>query len=585
MCLRLKRKRCTHRKNFHNDKFEGSVLLGQNKLVAEQKEFEGTYKFESLTDARTSSPSKSGSLSRRQVVGGLSLATGFADSVFGVANPSRALVQTGSERDERRASSSALEMLKSRVSTFTLGNGMRWIVLERHTAPVVSCHTYANVGAADEAAGITGIAHLLEHLAFKGTKLVGTRDAEAEAALLDQLDAAFYALLDAKRQSRTRDIAGLSAKFEDLKDKTAQLSIPNEYGALISREGGIDLNAETSQDATEYYVSLPANKLELWMALESGRFIAPVFRELYSEKEVVKEERRLRVDNTPYGRFTEVFAEAAFPGLPYGRPILGYPEDFEGIGRKEVAQFFEQHYTPAALTCAIVGDVTPADVEKLAIRYFGGWMSLDSLSTTASTNWRSADGWDLIPRRDAASSVRLRTQVQPLYMEGYYRPPTWSTDDPALSVLNELLSGGRGSRFYKNLIIPGKALSAESSESYPGDKQSSLLLVYGAPPLGTSTDVLAESLHHELGDLAKRKVKEEELAPIKKASKVGLLEAFRNNRAMARLLSRYEATTGSWAHILQEMEEVERISADNVLRVASLLFNHRNTISGYTGDF
>jgi predicted Zn-dependent peptidase len=136
--------------------------------------------------------------------------------------------------------------------------------------------------------------------------------------------AVFYALRDAKKAERKWDVDQLSKKFANLQAMAAQLSIPNEYGALLSRQGGVGLNAQTSQDETEYFVSLPANKLELWMALESGRFIAPVFRELYSEKEVVKEERRLRVENTPFGKFTEAFTETAFPDQPYGRPIIGY---------------------------------------------------------------------------------------------------------------------------------------------------------------------------------------------------------------------------------------------------------------------
>ncbi|CAI7801662.1 unnamed protein product, partial [Closterium sp. NIES-54] len=220
---------------------------------------------------------------------------------------------------------SVLDSLSERVCTFTLANGMRWIVVERRAAPIVSCHTYADVGAADEADGCTGVAHLLEHLAFKGTPVIGTRDAQKEARLLELIDEAFYGLKEAREGGAAEGIVKrLEDEFARLQQQAAELSVPNAFGALVSREGGVGLNATTSQDSTQYFVSLPANKLELWMALESGRFLAPVFRELYSEKEVVREERRLRIDNTPYGRFTEAFAQRAFPNSPYGRPTIGY---------------------------------------------------------------------------------------------------------------------------------------------------------------------------------------------------------------------------------------------------------------------
>ncbi|CAM6039611.1 unnamed protein product [Sphagnum compactum] len=497
-------------------------------------------------------------------------------------HPAQALIQTGREKEAAKAAGVALEALKRRVSTFTLRNGMRWIVLQRHNAPVVACHTYADVGAANEVTGVTGIAHLLEHLAFKGTKIVGTKDAAKEATLLEQLDDVFYALRDAKKAGRKRDVDQLSKKFANLQAMAAQLSIPNEYGALLSRQGGVGLNAQTSQDETEYFVSLPANKLELWMALESGRFIAPVFRELYSEKEVVKEERRLRVENTPFGKFTEAFTETAFPDQPYGRPIIGYPSDFELIGRREVTSFFQQHYSPTSLTCAVVGDVDPTEVERLASRYFGQWEGAsDKKHVIVPAAWRNQSGWNQIVHLSNRPIVEMRLPAQPLYMEGYYRPPASSTDAPTISVLNELLTGGRGSRFYKNIIVPGKALSAETVETFPGEKQPCLFLLYAYPPSGASTSYIAGVLHQELEKIASNQVSSDELVPVKKAARVGLLEALGNNQGMAKLLCQYEATTGDWANLLTDSAAVEEVTPAQVQSCASLLFQQDNRITGH----
>eukprot|EP00897_Mesotaenium_endlicherianum_P006600 jgi/Mesen1/5969/ME000301S05092 len=233
-------------------------------------------------------------LGRRQLVAAVPsavalLSAGYA--VTGGGTAARALTgglnqRSVAEQERERAVGTALDSLRSRVSSFRLANGMRWVVLERHVAPIVACHTFADVGAADEEDGVTGVAHLLEHLAFKGTAQVGTTDAAREASILDSLDEVFYEVRDARESGNTRAVASLSERFAELQRAAAELAVPNQYGSLLARQGGVGLNAQTSQDSTEYFVSLPANKLELWMALESARFIAPVFRELYSEKEV-----------------------------------------------------------------------------------------------------------------------------------------------------------------------------------------------------------------------------------------------------------------------------------------------------------
>ncbi|KAH7387856.1 hypothetical protein KP509_16G045400 [Ceratopteris richardii] len=492
----------------------------------------------------------------------------------------RSLILTGQEKEEAKRANNVVAGLESRISTFSLANGMRWIVLERHNAPVVSCHTFANVGASLEPDGSTGVAHLLEHLAFKGTRLVGTRNAAQEASLLDELDEVFYSLRDAKSEGNIDKVRDLKRKFEKLQQLADALAIPNEYGALITREGGVGLNAQTSQDDTEYFVSLPANKLELWMALESGRFISPVFRELYSEKEVVKEERRLRVDSAPYGRFTEAFTSLAFPMLPYGRPVIGYPDDLERIGRSEVSRFFRENYNPRTLTCAVVGDVDPSMVERSANHYFGGWSFFDTKKGSELVSWRVDDGWDEIVRTNSKPSLKLTLPAQPFYIEGYYRPSSSSSDDPVISVISEILSGGRLSRFYKNIILQGKALSTTSVDTFPADRMPCLFLTYGVPSSGTDGEPLARFLHQELDALQSKGVKEEEIARIKKSSRASLLELFGNNSGMAKLLCEYEATTGSFQNLFKEIDFLEAVTSNDVSRVASLLFRPENRVQG-----
>eukprot|EP00879_Flechtneria_rotunda_P014417 GHRR01015065.1.p1 GENE.GHRR01015065.1~~GHRR01015065.1.p1 ORF type:complete len:529 (+),score=170.50 GHRR01015065.1:192-1778(+) len=269
---------------------------------------------------------------------------------------------------------------ESRVCEFTLSNGLHFIVLERHNAPVVACHTHARVGAYVEEEGGTGLAHLLEHMAFKGTARIGSRDWSREQAMLQAQDEVFYELREMKQTAAASgSSSSISAKMQQLQDKFTQLKaesdelvVPNAFGSMLQQAGAVGLNAVTSHDDTRYYNLLPSNKLELWFALESERFQAPVFRQLYTEKEVIAEERRARWENSPIGRFTASYLLQALDN-PYRCPVIGFADDFERFGSHEVREFFDRYYHPANLTITIVGDVDPAQAQQLAQQYFGTW--------------------------------------------------------------------------------------------------------------------------------------------------------------------------------------------------------------------
>lgn len=264
-----------------------------------------------------------------------------------------------------------LDRVAEQVSEFTLDNGMTFIVMERHQAPVVSFMLYANVGAVNEADGQTGLAHYLEHLAFKGTTRIGTRDYEAEQPLMVEMDAVFDQILAAEAAGDEATAAELRSQLEALQAEAREYVEQNKYGQIIDQAGGRGLNATTSADATRYFYSLPSNKLELWMSLESERFLDPVFREFYEEKDVILEERRLRVDNSPIGKLIEVFLEESFEQHPYQRPVIGYQADLYNATRANVERFFYQYYGPNNLIATVVGDVDPVEVKAMAEAYFG----------------------------------------------------------------------------------------------------------------------------------------------------------------------------------------------------------------------
>ena len=201
------------------------------------------------------------------------------------------------------------ETIKSQVKVHVLKNGMKFLVLERHETPVVSFHVYADVGSANESYGITGISHLLEHMAFKGTKIVGTKDYKAEAKILEELDALYDQIKreKAKANPDSEKIKKMEEKFDGIRKKAKEYVINNEYFDMLMKEGDRGINAYTSTDATQYINSLPSNKLEYWMSMTSDRFLNPIFREFFKERDVVMEERRLGVETRPMGKLIEMW--------------------------------------------------------------------------------------------------------------------------------------------------------------------------------------------------------------------------------------------------------------------------------------
>ena len=455
-----------------------------------------------------------------------------------------------------------IDRVVDRVTEFTLDNGMTFVVLERHQAPVISFMTYVNVGSAYEAPSKTGVAHFLEHLAFKGTTRIGTSDYPAEKTELDQLDRLFDKLQAASIAGRTAEVSTLQSEFDALQQQAATYVRQNEYGQIVERAGGVGLNATTSADATRYFYSFPANKLELWMSLESERFLDPVFREFYEEKDVILEERRLRTDNSPVGKMIEAFLETAFPGHPYGRPVIGSEQDIRNLTRKDVSDFFTTFYTPNRITAAIVGDVDPAEVKRLAETYFGRYQ----------TRSRAPDVVAITPVQSSSQTVTLNLQTQPWYFAGYQRPASTDPDDATYQIMAAVLSGGRTSRLYRNLVEQKIALAVDASNGFPGDLYSNLMLLYAQPAPGHTIEEIAGLLDAELQRLKTEPVSATELERVKTQSRAGILQLLASNQGMVGLLAEYQAKTGSWRNLFEELKAIEAVTASDVQRVAQATF-------------
>jgi len=464
-----------------------------------------------------------------------------------------------------------LDRVIQKVTEFKLENGMKFIVLERHEAPVVSFVTYADVGGVDEPNGKTGVAHFLEHLAFKGTSQIGTTDYAKEKELLNQLDQLDQQIRAARAKGETAKVEQLTAQFVKLEEAARNLVEQNAFGRIVEQAGGVGINATTSTDATRYFYSFPSNKLELWMSLESERFLDPVFREFYKEKDVILEERRLRTDNSPIGQLIEVYLDKAFQVHPYRRPVIGYDQDIRNLTREDIQDFYETHYIPSKLTIAVVGDVDPAEVERLAKVYFGRYKA-----RTVPTEKLPVE-----PPQTQQREVTLNLQTQPWYLEGYHRPAVDHPDSVIYDMIASILSNGRTSRLYKSLIEEKQlALTAQGLNAFPGDKYPTLLLFYALTAPGHTVDEVATALEQEITRLKTEPVAAEELDRVKNQARAGLLRSLKSNMGMAQALLEYEVKTGSWRNLFEELDKIEAVTAADIQRVAKAAFVPANRTVG-----
>ncbi|MGD0784665.1 MAG: pitrilysin family protein [Sedimentisphaerales bacterium] len=470
----------------------------------------------------------------------------------------------------KSAKAQDLSELEKQMTKFTLPNGLKFLVFERHEAPVVSFHTYADVGSVDDSKGQTGMAHLFEHMAFKGTTTIGTKDYKAEARAMAKEDEAFEAL-KAERNKIHPDKARmeqLEKKFKQAGQEAGKYIIPDRFEEMLTQAGGKRFNAYTSEDATQYIVSLPSNKVELWMTIESDRFLNPVLREFYKERDVVMEERRMS-ENRPMGRLFEEFGAVAYKAHPYGHPVLGWMSDLENISRPQAQAFFKKYYSPANLTIAIVGDVNPQEIKKLAEKYFspipGGTKSL--LVETVE------------PPQLGRRCVTIEDTAQPMLLIGYHRPNVNHPDNAVFDAISQIIGSGRTSRLYESLVkekkIAVEVWAGSDRSKYPS------LFVFGAQPAkGHTPQECEKAINDEIEKFKTQQVSAEELQKAKALSRADLLQQLDTNGPLAAELAFYEVVTGDWHNLFAQLDKINLVTAADVQRVAKECFVTKNQTVG-----
>ncbi len=471
----------------------------------------------------------------------------------------------------------------------TLPNGLRLVMVERHEQPTIAFGWLARVGSANERPGMTGMAHLFEHMMFKGTKTIGTRDARRDAELNDEQDqvqarirAEMSVLREKQRRGEIADMMDPKARtpelqraldeFDRLVKEQRELVVKDEMDRIYTQAGGTGLNASTSADRTFYIVSLPSNKLELWFWIESDRLANPVFREFYSERDVILEERRQTLESRPGGVVGEAFNAMTWMASPYHWEVIGWPSDISQVTREQANEFFATYYAPNNLTAILVGDFNPDTAYALAEKYLGRIPANPKGVPEVIT---------LEPRQPAEQRMVAEVETIPSLEVDFKTVAAVHKDAPALQALAGILGGapmfmGRpggpggmrppSGRLHKALVLDQK-IATSATASSRGMKMGGLFAFRVTPAPGKSPAELEPALDAEVQKVLKEGVTEDELQRFKNQALVGLYGRLETNTGIRETLSQY-LSSGTVQDFKDSLARTQAVTREDVQRVA-----------------
>src|SRR5580658_6708523 len=459
-----------------------------------------------------------------------------------------------------------LKSFEQRITTKVLPNGLTLIGCERPEAPVFSYPTFIDAGDVNDPSGESGLAHMFEHLAFKGTTEIGTTDWPAEKIALAKVEDAESAYEAEYLKAVGRDpakLASLEKAFKDAQAEAHKYVIPNQFTDVADRNGAHGLNAFTALDETVYFWSMPENRLELWAWLESGRLADVVPREFYKERDAVVEERRMRTDSNPIGRLVEQFVATAYVAYPYGRSGIGWPSEVSQINATEAMEFHKKYYVGSNIVVAVVGVVKASEAMPMLEKYFSrvpGGPKPEEMTTVE-------------PKQFAEKTVVIHDPNQPIYVEGYHRSDFRDPDDAVYDAISDILSNGRVSRLYRSLVRDQQiAAEAAGFSPYPGEKYPSLFVFFAAPLPGHTPQEMRDAIHMEIEKLKTADVSDDELAMYKTRTRADLLRGLADNQGLANNLAEYQTRYGDWRELFLQLDKVDKVTKADIRRVANQVF-------------
>jgi predicted Zn-dependent peptidase len=448
-----------------------------------------------------------------------------------------------------------------RVVEHRLANGLRLLILPRKQSPTCAFYILHRVGGVDEENGRTGVTHLLEHMLFKGTTTIGTRDYEKEKPIWDEIER-IYDQIEAERAKGDRAdaerIAQLRQREQELLQQVSQWLIPQEYDRIFERAGSPGTNAWTSNDVTVFTVSVPANRLELAARMQADQRSNPVWRQFYQERDVVLEERRQSVDDSPEGALWEAFLATAFLVHPYRNPVIGWQSDVSRLRTADIDRFFRAFYAPNNTWLAVVGDVEPERVITVVEKYFA------NIPAQPLPERRIPEE----PLQRGVRRVVVKMPANPQMLMGFHKPNAPHDDDVVFEVIRGIFTRGRTSRLYRELVEKQKIALSVAAYSAPGERYPNLFVIDAVPRHPHTVQELERAIWREIDRLRTQPVHEAELNRMRNWAEADLIRQLRSNEGMATQLLWADAVLGDWRELFRFVERVRKVTAQDVMRVA-----------------
>jgi len=469
-----------------------------------------------------------------------------------------------------------------------LANGMRLLMVERHDEPSVAGGWVAHVGSSNERPGITGIAHLFEHMMFKGTPTIGTKDYKKDLEIISaqedirnqirqeekQMRAAYRAgeiddLL--KPENKTEQYKKLEKEFDKLIAQQREILVKNEFDQIYSGNGGSSMNAFTSDDMTAYFVNVPANKIELWMWMESERLLRPVFREFYAERDVVFEERRMRTDSTPLGKFEEQLNAMFWESLPYSWPTVGWPSDIPAISKAQADEFYGIYYAPQNITLILIGDFKASEAAGLAKAYF---------ERIPRGPKDPPDVVTLEIKQAAEKRMNAEAEANPQVDILWHTVPFRHKDAYALQILAQVLATRTG-RLYKGLVL-GSGVATEAYATQVSQKWGGYFNAGGEASAGHKPEEVEQGIYDNMEKLKQQEVPQDELQKVKNNFAAGEYRRLSSNMPILMHLIQNDGE-GDWREINEAGAKIQAVTTGDLKRVANKYFTKENrTVAVYT---
>jgi predicted Zn-dependent peptidase len=473
------------------------------------------------------------------------------------------------------------------VEEFTLDNGMKFLLYPRTEEPnIIAAGWLAKVGSVNERPGITGISHFFEHMMFKGTNTIGTKEPEKDLEFRMKQKAARDKILSITFNTQyprwkegeiddpwdpsndTDELSKARGELTTLMEEHKKIIVKDEFDKVYTELGASQMNAFTSNDVTFYFISVPANKFELWAWMESDRLVDSVFREFYSERDVVHEERRLRTESTPTGIFQEQFDAMFWQSSPYSWPVIGWTSDLNSYTKEQAEEYFNIYYRPNNLVGVIVGDFKSEEIKPVIQQYFGR-LSRGPVEPPPVVT--------LEMKQMAEQRMYAECDCQPQIEVRYKTVPFGHKDSYPLEVMSDVLNS-RSGRLYKSLIEGKKIAStaaAQASGFFGAAKYAGSFSFNSETKGDAKPEQLEAAWYEELDKLQKEPVSERELLKVKNQTIANQYRRLQNNFFIMVQLGILE-NLGGWRHINDDSAKIQAVTAEDVMRVAKQYFEKTN---------